>query len=136
MAAPNSRMRTLVPQSYSPSVTNIDEAFRAPRVKQKPGELTKRVKVNPVAFTLVANTPFQSLNENPRRRGLIIQNFDGSATLFYSFGVVVDFNSGLRLSPGSIALFDFVTPTDAVWVMSTANIQGATAEMSEVYSNG
>jgi hypothetical protein len=69
------------------------------------------------------------LPANPRRTGLILQNKDPTAVLYFSFGVAADTNSPF-LNPGQFMLLDFTTPASELYLFATANIVASATDMT------
>lgn len=137
-------VKTLIPQAYAPSVTNLKErAFgsAAPdqfgsegmAISQKPR--SGPMRTTPIPFRLVANVPINILQANPHRCGILIQNLDPVGNLYISYGLVVDLNNFAQsffLGPLGYQLLDQVTPTDAVWVFATLNLSGNIQEFARI----
>lgn len=122
-------MRTLIPSAYAPNVTDLSDAFRG-----RPSNAPMIVPQSPmttgsVPFTLVANQAYLLLNNNPRRKGLLIENLDSTATLYIGFAQIADIFS-FQLPPLGAMLLDFVCPTDQISAFATANISGVCLEFS------
>ncbi len=143
------RFRALPDAAYDPRVTDLsrplnpapgygDGAF-APPTGPVPGAaalapgvmggfINRNISAQTV-FQLVGNVSTRALMSNVRRSGLIIQNKDATATLVYSLGNDRKFN-GFDISPGGTVLFDFTTPPDTLYLISTADILVAVLEVS------
>ncbi len=73
-------------------------------------------------YVLVGLAPaVRALPRNPRRVGLLIQNKDPGADLFYSLGNNLS-GDGIIIPPRGSVLFDFTTPPDEVYLYSAANV--------------
>lgn len=118
-------MRTLIPQAYGQSVTKLGEGV----FRSKPGARNGPIRTAPVPFTLVSGEPKLLLNDNFRRKGLIIKNLDTAVELYVGFGIVASVND-FFLDPLGAILFDFICPTDAIWCLALANVQGMILEFS------
>jgi hypothetical protein len=116
-----------VTSSGGGAVSASDAAGAAPVVVLDNYKNRNQTSTSP--FQLVANVPTRLLPGNLRRTGIILQNADPTANLWFAFGNTVTF-TGFFLPPGGIALFDFTTPRDDLWVMSNFNILGTVAEMT------
>lgn len=149
------RMATLMPEPYSPRWTVLDDEYFAardwvPSVTTYNGDIVpsgsvtvtvtpptpvsvvhEEIGSSPNAFN-IGTVPVQILNNNPKRRGLILQNLDTVDTLFYSFNVVADPNSSLQLAPGGAILLDFVTPTGPLWVVGSGALKLLCSEFSAI----
>lgn len=125
--------RPLPDSPYDPRVTDINRPLSPPKGTGPTGAIdTFRNKniANTTPIQLVGGIATRALPQNPRRTGLMIQNKDAAATMFYSFGNSADTNS-FQLAPGASALFDFTTPSSEVWLFSaSASIQVMLLEMS------
>ncbi len=80
-------------------------------------------------FQLTANQSYRALSANVRRSGLVIQNKDASAVLVYSLGTDRGYN-GFDVSAGGSVLYDFTTPPDTLYLISSADILVAVLEVS------
>lgn len=80
---------------------------------------------------LTANVSLRILPYNDRRSGLQINNKDTTQGLVYSFGNDAGFN-GIQLAAGGMALYDFTTPPDTLYVISGANILIAVLEIARI----
>jgi hypothetical protein len=78
---------------------------------------------------LVANQPIRITPGNLRRTGIVIQNKDPAAALFFAFGNAVT-TDALSLVAGGMIGFDFTTPPEDLWLLSASNIQVAIMEMT------
>lgn len=130
------RTRTaLIPQAYDVAFTAWRADFRYQfgfaRADGQPIKRNGPVRSNPIPFALVANAPAICVAiGNDARTGLIIKNLDPTTDLLVGFGVVADAATGFPISPLQTLLLDFVTPTDAIWAFSTANVRGYLIEMA------
>lgn len=84
-------------------------------------------------YVLLANAATRALPRNPRRVGLVIQNKDTTADMFYSFGNNLDGN-GLLIAPRSSVLFDFTTPADELYLFSAFNIYTLVMEITRGFA--
>jgi len=125
-------MRTLnIAGSNSPGITDLkSNAFRGVGQGGKM-ERNGPMRSAPVPFRLVANVPYNVATGNPERRGLILQNKDPAADMFYSFGSVAALSS-LFIAPRGSILLDFICPTDAVWVFAASAISGCYCEFAPI----
>lgn len=123
-------MRTLIPNAYSPNVTDISDVFNPPRKFDKFAPVKPSIITAPIPFTLVANQPYLLLNANPRRKALVMENLDSTAVLYVGFGIQANLFS-FQVQPLAGFLFDIVCPTDQIWAFAIANISGICLEMSE-----
>lgn len=126
--------RPLPDQAYDPRVTDLDNPL-IPPAATGPGSLDNfrnRNVANTTPTQLVANVSTRILGANPRRTGLLIQNKDATASLFFAFGNAADITS-VSVPPGGYALFDFTTPASELYLFSTANIQVSVLEMIRGY---
>ncbi len=124
-------MKTLEIAGQGMSVTRLDSHFGT---AAKPGQRITRdgpIRSTPIPFRLVAGQPFNVSAANDDRIGLILQNRDAAATLYYSFGGQADLTTG-ALSVGQTLLLDFITPTDALWVYAAADCSGYFCEFARV----
>ena len=80
-------------------------------------------------FQLTAGVSYRALGANVRRCGLQIQNRDATAALVYSLGTNRGYN-GFLVSAGGSVLYDFTTPPDTLYLISTANILVSVLEVS------
>jgi len=120
-------MKTLNPAGMVPGVTRLDRGvFGA-----QPGAMrVGPVKSAPVQFTLIANAPAYVIAvANPARVGMLLQNRDVAADLFFNFGADANVSTG-SIAPGQFLLLDFICPTDSVTVFATANVSGYFVDMS------
>lgn len=69
------------------------------------------------------------LPANPRRTGMLIQNKDPTASLYFSFGVAADINSPF-LQAGQFVLLDFTTPASELYLYATANVVASVTDMT------
>ena len=149
---PPTRYRPLPDDAYDPRVTQLDAPLNAPpgagAFNPNTGNFTNGA-VNPVTgvplgqtrryynrnvsamnvVQLVAGQSIRFLPYNDRRSGLQINNRDATAVLLYSFGNDAGLN-GLAIAAGGMALYDFTTPPDSLYLLSTANILVVVLEIS------
>jgi hypothetical protein len=139
------RYRALPDAPYDPRVTRLDAPLNAPPGAGAFDPATGNISpgaVNPVTglpvsgpgrrfynrnvasmnvVQLTANNSIRLLPYNDRRSGLQINNRDATNALVYSFGNDAGFN-GIALAAGGMALYDFTTPPDSLYLISAANI--------------
>ena len=145
----STRYRALPDAAYDPRVTDLSRPLNpAPGYGNGPfepatgptpgtaalapgafGGFVNRNTSNQLFFQLTANKSLRALVANPRRCGLEIQNRDATAALVYSFGTDRGFN-GLLVAAGGSVLYDFTTPPDTIYLISSANILVAMLEIS------
>lgn len=116
----------LVGRPNSIKVTRLDRGILgAVPVNPDTGvpERTGPVSTAEYPFTLEVGVPQIIAAANPFRLGMMLQNKDPIANLFYSFGPVANELSGF-LVPGQILLLDFICPCDQVSVFALAAISG------------
>lgn len=101
------------------SVINVAESYRYASI---------------VDLTITANTASQKFLDAPigRRNLLGFRNVSGTTgeNIFIGFGRDATINSWLRLTPGTIILFDTVVPQDDLYLVSEAG----TPILSYIYS--
>jgi hypothetical protein len=149
------RYRPLPDQPYDPRVTDLSKPFNVPAATGPQAIQTDAAgnPIGPAGFGLAGNAKDQWRNRtisntfpisllagvairvlpaNPRRTGLLIQNKDAAATLFFAFGNIADIN-GLQIAAGGGILYDFSTPATELYLFcAAANIQATVQEMSRV----
>lgn len=120
--------RNLPDSAYDPRITDMRRPLNAPKTGDfSPDSFVNRNITNTTPFQLVGNgPPIRALPRNPRRVGLQINNIDIASNLIYSFGNAITTSTGgaigLTLIPNGMALYDFSTPPDELYLFSTANI--------------
>ncbi len=126
---------------YDPRVTDLSHPLNMGRIAGAglPGSgsgaaarryYNKNVStLTPVQLT--ANVSLRILPYNDRRSGLQIVNKDPAAPLNYSFGNDAGVN-GLQLAAGGMALYDFTTPPDTLYLLAAADILVAILEISRM----
>lgn len=107
--------RPIVPPSMETSLDNW---------QNRNSTVTTRVQ-------LVAGQTLRLLPKNPRRSGLQIQNLDVAANLSYSFGNDLG-AQGLVLTPNAMALYDFTTPADELYLFAAVNLTCIVMEMTRI----
>ena len=147
--APRTRYRALPDAPYDPRVTDLGRPLNpAPGYGNGPfaaptgadpgasvlapganGGFVNRNISNQLYFVLAANVSLRAIARNPYRSGMQIQNNDATATLVYSLGTDRGFN-GFQVQPGGVVLYDFTTPPDTLYLISSANIRVAVLEVS------
>lgn len=124
-------MRTVFPQgTNNAGVTDLRQVIGAQRGTLD-GPQSGPTRTTPLPFNLVAGQPLQLAPFNPRRTGLLLQNRDPAAALFYNFGSPANvFTGALPGGLGATLLLDYTCPCDAIWVFAVANCSGYLAEFS------
>ena len=143
------RYRPLPDEAYDPRVTDLskplnpvpgyDNGAFAPATGPVPGTsvlapgamggfVNRNVSIQQF-FQLKAGVSARALVANVRRCGLQIQNKDATAALVYSLGSDRGYN-GFDISAGGSVLYDFTTPPDTLYLISSANILVAVLEVS------
>jgi hypothetical protein len=134
-------MRTLIPQAYDTQWTRLIEAYGTARnadpatgsvglaLASQKMRAKGPVKTNQVPFRLVAGQPYKLFNDNPNRKGLMLENLDPVTNLNFSFGIQAD-ATAFQLVPNGVVLLDFVCPTDSVWLFATLAVSGVGAEFA------
>lgn len=129
--------RQLPDHAYDPRVTDLSRPLRPPApaapsaAQVAAGDMFRNRNVaNTTPMQLVANAPsVRVLPANYRRTGMIIQNKDTTADLFYSFGVAADANSH-SIPHGGYVLLDFTTPNSELYLFATANVLAVVTDMT------
>jgi hypothetical protein len=123
MRPPRRLSRNLPDNPSDPRVTSLRDAFNAPKKGDfSPDAFVNRNVTNTTPFQLVGGAPaIRALPRNPRRVGLQINNIDAGGNLVYSFGNAIG-PIGLTLIPNGMALYDFSTPPDELYLFSTVNL--------------
>lgn len=122
----NERIATLVPDQFASTLTRLDDGAMKSRKPTKTGAIV----ASPFNGSLNANQNILVAAANKNRKALLIQNLDATANLYIGFGIFADVN-GFFLGAKGIMLLDVVCPTDAVYLLATANIQFFFGEMSQ-----
>ena len=143
------RYRPLPDEAYDPRVTDLskplnpvpgyDNGAFAPPTGPVPGAsvlapgamggyVNRNVSIQQF-IQLTAGKSYRALPANIRRCGLQIQNKDATAELVYSIGTDRGYN-GFDIAAGGSVLYDFTTPADALYLISTADILVAILEIS------
>lgn len=129
---PLNQVDFLIGQSYDVKVTRLDRTpwGLAPGQEDKPR--TGPIQTTEIPFTLVGGAVAQVLaSADPERTGLVLQNLDPIADLYYAFGRLADATSR-KLTPGMVLLRDFNCPTDRISVFALVNVSGALATESRL----
>ena len=115
----------LVGRPNSTKITRLDRGIlgQVPTRADGSSARTGPICTTEYPFTLVPNEPQIIAAANPWRLGMMLQNKDPIANLFFSFGPVASVLSGF-LVPGQVLLLDFICPTDQVSVFAAAAISG------------
>lgn len=127
----NNLIGSLVPQSFDTAFTNFKHRFNL-RNGLGTDARTGPMRSTPIPFAVVGNSPaIVVASQNPNRKGLMMKNLDLVDLLYVGFGTLADTN-GFSIEPGQTVLLDFVCPTDAISVFSTANIRGFLVEFAPI----
>lgn len=145
---PRTRYRALPDAAYDPRLTDLSRPLNAPLgagvdssgqfTPGDPGAVAAAIGSRRyfnknvsqmIGVQLVAGVSLRVLPFNDRRSGLQINNLDATAALSYSFGNDLQ-TLGIQLAAGAMALYDFTTPADTLYLFSTANIFVVVLEVS------
>lgn len=135
------RYTPLPDQAYDPRVTDLSKPLNVPAAtgpqavdpatgQPIAGNWRNRNVTQTIPVQLVAGVSLRVLVNNQRRTGLVIQNLDAAASLNYSFGNDIA-AFGKTIAPGGADLYDFTTPSDALYLFCVAaNIRVLVMEIS------
>lgn len=73
-----------------------------------------------VNIVLLANIPQILVAGNTNRIGVQIQNSDTANSFFYAIGSQASATFGFLLPANATVLYDFITPNDIIWGLTTA----------------
>jgi hypothetical protein len=128
-------------QAYDPRVTDLSKPLNVPAATgplainpatgaPAAGNWKNRNVTQTIPVQLTTGVSLRVLVNNYRRTGCIIQNRDAAATLQYSWGNDIQ-ASGKSIAPGGADLYDFTTPSDALYLFcASANIAVLIMEFS------
>lgn len=122
----------LIPQAYDPAFTNWQLRLSGGKNPDGSIDRTGPIRTTNLPFAVIGNAAAIVISvQNPWRKGLLLKNLDPTTNLYVGFGQLADVN-GFFIDPLGYVLFDFVCPTDAISVFSTANVRGFMAEMAPI----
>jgi hypothetical protein len=116
------RYHKLPDNPASDKVTDIGRPIYPPSMAVQLDGFTNRNLTTTLSTQLTGGESLRLLPRNLRRCGLQIQNLDATGFLHYSFGNDLGEN-GFSLGPNGMALYDFTTPPDELYLFSTVNLR-------------